>query len=155
MLTASWKANFIGGEFCLFSLPSTLIPINSSLQFNTLWRRPWISFEIVPSNEEGHSLQNDNKNMKTPEHWRALPQRALFMLFVSILAKKSSKDVKISRRLEVVLWRHMTSGVMTKWLCAIYIGHTIKESQNGDLDIWPMTFKLDQDIIKGNVPAKF
>ena len=54
--------------------------------------------------------------MKTPERWRALPRRALF---VSILAQKSSKDVKTSRwditwRHDIVLWRHMTSRLMTK-----------------------------------------
>ncbi len=36
-----------------------------------------------------------HSKMKTPERWRALPQRALL---VSILAQKWSKDVKTSRR---------------------------------------------------------
>ncbi len=92
--------------------------------------------------------------MKTPERWRALPRRALF---VSILAQKSSKDVKTSRRdvtwrYDVVLWRHMMSGVMTKWLCAIYIGHTITKSQKITFfkmvtlpfDLWPWLSNLSE-----------
>ncbi len=60
-------------------------------------------------------------------------------LFVSILAQILSNDVKMSD----TPWRHMTSYVITKRLCAIYTGHTIKTSenhvfQNGDLDLWPM-----------------
>ncbi len=79
--------------------------------------------------------------MKTPKCWRALLRRALF---VSILAQKSSKDVKTPR--DVVPCRHMTSGVMTKWLSAIYIGHTIRKvgkSHFSKWRPWPLTYDLD------------
>ncbi len=96
--------------------------------------------------------------MKTPERWRALPRRALF---VSILGEKLSKDVKTSRRdvtwrHDVLLWRHMTSDVMTKWLCAIYIGHTVKISRKITFfkmatlthDLWPWPLNLSEILSK-------
>ncbi len=99
-----------------------------------------------------------NSRMKTPERWCALPRCALF---VSILAQKSSQDVKTLH--DVVPWRHMTSGVMTKWLCGIYIGHTTRNKsenhvfQPSDFDLWRMTLtiKVIRDIIKVNPCAKF
>ncbi len=113
--------------------------------------------------------------MKTPERWRALPRRALF---VSILARKSSTDVKTSQdvmpwhhdavpwrhdvvlwRHDVVLWRHMTSGVMKNWPCVIHPAETSKITvfQPGDLDLGPMTltFEVIRDIIKVNASTKF
>ena len=44
----------------------------------------------------------------------------------------------------VVPWCHMTSGVMTKWLCAIYIGHTIRKSRKiRFLKMATLTYDLD------------
>ncbi len=104
--------------------------------------------------------------MKTPERWRALPRRALF---VSILAQKSSKDVMTSWRHDVVPWRYVTS-----W-CHAVTSHDVRchdklalcnspiwnfgnhVFQPGDLDLWPMTltFELIWDIIKVNASTKF
>ena len=109
------------------------------------------------------------KQMKTPERWCALPRRALF---VSILAQKSSKDVKTSHEVmkhavmshdvrchAVTSWRYTTSYDMTKWTCP---GQPIWKAENHvfqprDLDLWPMTmtFKLIQYIVKVNPSTEF
>ena len=94
-----------------------------------------------------HSINNENA-------W-ALTRPPATCPLCQYSCQKSSKDVKMSRcevtwRHDVALWRHMTSDVMTKWLCAIYIGQPIRKSwkimffQHGDLDLWPtaLTFRL-------------
>ncbi len=60
---------------------------------------------------------------------------------------------------DVMMWRHMTSGVMTNWLNANspiwnFGNHVF---QPGNLDLWPMTltFELIWDIIKINASIKF
>ena len=100
--------------------------------------------------------------MKTPERWRSLPRCALL---VSILAQKWSKDVKMSRRdvtwrHDVVLSRHMTLGVLTKWFCAIYIGHTIEKVRKSrffrmatlTFDLWPWPSN-SSEILSRSIPT--
>ena len=60
----------------------------------------WIPTQDVKLNQISDKAQDYNV-MKTPERWRALPWRALF---VSIFAQKSSKDVNMSCC--DVTWRH-------------------------------------------------
>ena len=108
-------------------------------------------------------LKSPNKTlpMKTPERWRALQRRALF---VSILAQKLSKDVKtpcdvMALCRDVMTLHHMISYDMTKWTCP---GQPIWKSENyvfqpSDLDLSPitLTFKLIRDIVKVNFSIKF
>ncbi len=86
--------------------------------------RPWQGFpRWVWSNYQAKRADDhddqpwEHPAMKTPERWRALPRRALF---VSILAQKSSKDVKTSffRTMtshDVIQWRHVTSWCDVTW----------------------------------------
>ncbi len=102
--------------------------------------------------------------MKTPERWRALPRRALF---VSVLAQKSPKDVKTSWRDVMMLyhdvmtsyrditWRRMMSGVMTKLLCAIHPSETSEimffNVTTLTFDLWPWPSK-PSDILSRSMP---
>ncbi len=63
----------------------------------------------------------------------------------------------VSRRHAVTSWcRAVTSGVMTKWLCAIYIGHTIGKSRKITFfkiatltfDLWPWPSNLSEVLSK-------
>ena len=50
----------------------------------------------------------------------------------------------------------LTSYIFTKWICAIYTGHTIKKSKISFFNMaLTLTFKLIQDLIKVNVPTNF
>ncbi len=83
--------------------------------------------------------------MKTPEHWRALPRRALL---VSILAQNSPKEVTTSRcditwHHDVAAWRHVTSGVMTKWHIHSIPPLKLKKSRFSTGWPWPMTLTIE------------
>ncbi len=106
--------------------------------------------------------------MKTPERWRALPRRALF---VSILAQKSSTDVKTSCRStmtsycdvtwrhDVMLWCHMTSGVMTNWLCVIHPSETSEITffnlATLTFDLWPWPSNSSEILSRSMPPPNF
>ncbi len=117
--------------------------------------------------------------METPERWRALPRRALF---VSILAQKSSKDVKMSCRdavprrdpvpwrhvmswrrtvtsRDVMSWCHMTSGVMTNWLCVIQPSETLEITffnlATLTFDLWPWPSNSFEILSRSMPPPNF
>ncbi len=104
--------------------------------------------------------------MKTPERWRALPRRGLF---VSILAQSRQR---MSRRHAVTSWRRtmashdvMTSYCDVTWRQVIKWNHNRQPFRNtrkwrfqcGDLDLWPMTltFELGWDLTKVYFHTKF
>ena len=59
---------------------------------------------------------------------------------------------QVTWRHDIVPWRHITSGVMIKWLCAIYIGHTMRKSRKITFfkmatltfDLWPWPSNLSE-----------
>ena len=82
------------------------------------------------------------------------------------------KVIKGCHHADVMPWCHMMSGIMTKWLCAIYICHTIRDDikrsqcyfnlnmshhkkksenhalRNGSLDLWPWPSNLSEMLSK-------
>ncbi len=100
-------------------------------------------------------------NMKTPERWRALPQRALF---ASIFAQKSFNYVKTSCtwRHDVVPSRHMTSWCDVTWRHFVMTECTnINLSETSEItffnlatltfDLWPWPLNL-AEIISRSFP---
>ncbi len=113
-------------------------------------------------------LQNvpiETVTMKTPERWRALPRRALF---VSILAKKSSKGCQ-----DVMPWRH----TMTSWRRTVtsrdvtwrqvswQTGSVIHPSETSEItffnlatltfDLWPWPSNSSEILSRSTPPPNF
>ncbi len=104
------------------------------LDFVTMKRECWAQtciFKVTAmTNVQKHKLKWKRLNVDVPPA-PCPPCQYSCPKVVSILAQKSSRDVKTSHHNvtwchDVVAWRHMASNGMAKWICLIYTGLNIK-----------------------------